>query len=219
MRECRLENLGNISESRVAVWHSRARFIGESNRSDLKDHDPALLSCATLAMKATTIFSALLAATLAAADLAQVYVQPVSQTEPDTTPSVLAEVQYHASNPSASEITNYEPPELPEDAELIRVGIYDPSTSTWSASSLASAENFAKGYAPAIMLSVDHKGRVLGASVKGVVIDAGQTRDFGPQVVVSVGGKGAQPALNKPVVLSPEGKRAEEEEEKSFLQK
>ena len=170
-------------------------------------------------MKATTIFSAVLAATLAAADLAQVYVQPVSQIEPDTTPSILAEVQYHASNPSASELTNYEPPELPEDAELVRVGMYDPATSTWSASSLASAENFAKGYAPAIMLSVDRKGRVLGASVKGVVIDAGQTRDFGPQVAVSVGGKGAQPALNKPVLLSSEGKRPEEEEEKSFLQK
>lgn len=170
-------------------------------------------------MRATTVFSALLAATLAAADLAQVYIQPITPADHALAPALLASVEYQTSNPSASELTNYEPPELPEDAALVRVGLYDPSTSAWTTASVASAENFAKGYAPAITLSVDGKGRVVGASVKGVVIDAGQTRDFGPRVVVSVAGKGAQPELNKPVMLSPDGRKPEEEEEKSFLQK
>lgn len=168
-------------------------------------------------MRATTIFSAVLAATLAAADVAKVYIQPVTDSAP--APAILAEVEYQPSDPSAPEITNYEPPELPEDAQLVRVGLYDSSASAWSASSVASIENFSKGYAPAITLSIDGKGRPVGASVKGVVIDAGQTRDFGPRVEVSVTGKGAQPELNKPVVLSPDGRKPEEEEEKSFLQK
>lgn len=168
-------------------------------------------------MRATSIFSTLLAATVAAADLAKVYIQPITDSAP--APVVLAEVQYQPSAPSASELTNYEPPELPEDAELVRIGLYDPSASTWSASSVASVDNFSKGYAPTITLSVDGKGRAVSASVKGVAIDAGQTRDFGPRVVVSVSGKGPQPELNKPVVLSPDGRRREEEEEKTFLQK
>lgn len=60
---------------------------------------------------------------------------------------------------------------------------------------------------------------MLGASVKGVKIDAGHTRDFGPQAVVVVQGAGKQPDLNKPVVLSPEGRKVQPEAEKSFLQK
>lgn len=169
-------------------------------------------------MKPIAIFSAVLAATLASAEVAQVYIQPVS-TDTETAPSLLAEVQYHPSNPSTSSITSYEPPELPESTQLLRVGLYDSATSSWTTSSLASVENFSKGYAPTILLSVDQKGRVIGAGIKGVVIDAGQTRDFGPSVLVSVSGKGAQPELNKPIVLPPGGKRAEEEEEKPLWQK
>ncbi|MBE3047170.1 hypothetical protein IMZ48_32530, partial [Candidatus Bathyarchaeota archaeon] len=52
-------------------------------------------------MRATTIFSALLAATLAAADLAQVYIQPITPTDPAPAPALLASVQYLPSNPSA----------------------------------------------------------------------------------------------------------------------
>lgn len=169
-------------------------------------------------MRATTFFSGLLAATLVAADLAQVYIQPIT-TGSEPAPAILAEVQYQLSDPSTSELTNYEPPELPEDTQLVRVGLYDPSASAWSASSVASVENFSKGYAPTITLSVDRKGRAVGASVKGVVIDAGQTRDFGPQVVVTVSERGPQPELNKPVVLSADGRKPEEPEEKTILQK
>ncbi|KAJ3505643.1 hypothetical protein NM208_g16170 [Fusarium decemcellulare] len=69
------------------------------------------------------------------------------------------------------------------------------------------------------MLSVDDAGDVRSVAFKGVRIDAGQTRDFGPKAVVITEKKGSQPELNKPVVLSPNGRKAGEEEQKSFLQK
>jgi hypothetical protein len=81
------------------------------------------------------------------------------------------------------------------------------------------AENFGKGYAPHFVVSVDGKGEVLGVSVRGVKIDAGHTRDFGPQVLVVPTVQGKQPDLNRPVVLSPEGRKVQPEQEKSFLQK
>lgn len=84
---------------------------------------------------------------------------------------------------------------------------------------MTSVENFSKGYAPHFVVTVDGKGDVLGASVRGVKIDAGHTRDFGPQAVVVVTGAGKQPDLNRPVVLSPEGRKLQPEQEKSFLQK
>lgn len=55
--------------------------------------------------------------------------------------------------------------------------------------------------------------------MRGVKIDAGHTRDFGPQALVVVTSAGKQPDLNKPVVLSPEGRKVQPEAEKSFLQK
>ena len=59
----------------------------------------------------------------------------------------------------------------------------------------------------------------MGAALKGVRIDAGQTRDFGPKAVVLVDRLGSQPELNKPVVLAPNGKKVEPEPEKTMLQK
>lgn len=60
---------------------------------------------------------------------------------------------------------------------------------------------------------------MLGVSVKSARIDAGQTRDFGPQVVVRATSRGKQAALNKPVVLNPEGKLDAPIVEKTLLQK
>ncbi|KAI2610946.1 uncharacterized protein GGS25DRAFT_480754 [Hypoxylon fragiforme] len=174
-------------------------------------------------MKFSSAFSGLAALALAsvakAADrTAAIYIQPVSPSP--TAPSLLAEIQY---NPvmaaSDAEILSYEAPEIPADARLVRVGVYDPSAKRWvSSTSVASVDNFGKGYSPTLMLSVDGKGEVFGAALRGVRIDAGQTRDFGPQVLVLGAAPGKQPELNRPVVLSPEGKKAEPEE-KSFIQK
>ncbi|KAH8888292.1 hypothetical protein GQ53DRAFT_261845 [Thozetella sp. PMI_491] len=165
------------------------------------------------------LFLALIAASLASAQprVASIYLQPVTSQE--APPTLLAELSYDTTDPTTSEIASYDAPELPEDAKLVRIGIFDPATKQWQSSvSVASVDNFAKGYSPHFVLSVDTHGQYLGASVRGVRIDAGQTRDFGPQAVVVVGAQGKQPELNKPVVLSPEGKKVEVEE-KTFLQK
>ncbi|KAI6092739.1 hypothetical protein F4821DRAFT_223158 [Hypoxylon rubiginosum] len=175
-------------------------------------------------MKLSSIFSglaALVLASLASAEdrTASIYIQPVSSQSP-AAPVSLAEIRYDPSAAaSAAEVLSYEAPELPEDARLVRVGVYSPTAKQWESSvSVASVDNFGKGYSPAIVLSVNQEGDVFGAALKGVRIDAGQTRDFGPQALILVTEPGKQPELNKPVVLSPEGAPAVPEE-KSLLQR
>lgn len=67
------------------------------------------------------------------------------------------------------------------------------------------------------MLGVN--GDVLGASVKSARVDAGETRDFGPKANMAKGKRGRAPELNRPVVLSKEGKVEVPEPEKTLLQK
>lgn len=174
-------------------------------------------------MKFSSIFSGLAALALASVASAStdrtaaIYIQPVSASP--SAPAPLAEIRYNTAAASDAEVTSYEAPEIPDDASLVRIGVFDPSAKRWvSSTSVASVGNFGKGYSPTLMLSVDTKGEVFGAALRGVRIDAGQTRDFGPQAMVLVTGNGKQPELNKPVVLSPEGKQAEPEE-KTFFQK
>ncbi|KAI1093806.1 hypothetical protein F5B19DRAFT_448673 [Rostrohypoxylon terebratum] len=175
-------------------------------------------------MKFPSLFSGLAALALAslasAADrTTAIYIQPVTQ--PPSAPAPLAEIRYDplVAASDAAEVAAYEAPEIPDGARLVRVGVYNPSTKEWeSSTSVASVENFGKGYSPTLILSVDGKGDVFGAALQGVRIDAGQTRDFGPKALVLSTELGKQPELNKPIVLSPEGKKVEQEE-KTFLQK
>ncbi|KAI2465707.1 hypothetical protein F4781DRAFT_408297 [Annulohypoxylon bovei var. microspora] len=174
-------------------------------------------------MKFSSVFSGLAALALAslasAADrTAAIYIQPVSQSP--SAPAPLAEIRYDpAATATDAEVTSYEAPEIPDETRLVRIGVYNPSAKKWeSSTSVASVDNFGKGYSPTLMLSVDEKGDVFSAALRGVRIDAGQTRDFGPQALVLATGPGRQPELNKPIVLSPEGAKVEQEE-KTFFQK
>ncbi|KAJ0125099.1 hypothetical protein J7T55_006443 [Diaporthe amygdali] len=176
-------------------------------------------------MRVIALASALLGAASvvrAKARTANIYIQPFGSS---SSPVLLAGLTYDSSAPdtaSGASVTSYEAPELPESTDLVRIGIYDANQKKWAGStSVASAENFGKGYSPHFVLSVDGTSGeevVLGASVRGVRIDAGQTRDFGPQASLLLTSRGKQPDLNKPIVLSPEGKKVEKEE-KTFLQK
>lgn len=176
-------------------------------------------------MQISSLFSLLSGAAFAAAQLrsAQIYVQPI--TGPSVNPNppqALAEVAYDPASVASSSIVSYEAPEIPDTSSAVRIGLYDPKSGSWlSGTTVASTENFAKGYRPTVVVTVDaaHGGEVLSAAFKGVAIDAGQTRDFGPQAVVLVESKGKQPELNKPVVLSPEGKKVQPEVEKPLWQK
>lgn len=177
-------------------------------------------------MRVFTLASAVLtAASLAYAEpkTASIYIQPFDSS---SLPVPVAEVNYDISAPDAASasVTSYDAPALPDSVSLVRVGIYDTKAKRWtSAVSVASVKNLGQGYAPRFLLSVDAtKGdgedEVLGASLKGVRTDAGETRDLGPQAKIHLMGRGKQPELNKPIVLSPEGKNVEKEE-KTFLQK
>ncbi|KAI1805724.1 hypothetical protein F4811DRAFT_514092 [Daldinia bambusicola] len=175
-------------------------------------------------MKISSVFSGLAALALASAASADrtaaIYIQPVTASSPVPAPAPLAEIRYDsaAAAPEAS-IVSYEAPELPEGAQLVRVGVYDAAGKRWASStSVASVDNFGKGYSPTLILSVDQAGEPFGAALKGVRIDAGQTRDFGPQAMLLVTEPGRQPELNKPIVLSPEGTTVVPEE-KTFFQK
>jgi hypothetical protein len=149
-------------------------------------------------------------------DSTTISIQPI---ESSSIPITLAEINYNPSTLSA-ELVSYDAPEIDSESKLLRVGVYDTATSSWkSATSMTSAESFSKGYSPTLVLSLDAQGGVIGVSCKSGKIDAGQTRDFGPKVKMSKTAKGKLPELNRPVVLSPEGKLAEPEPEKSILQK
>jgi len=145
-----------------------------------------------------------------------VYIQGVGSLSP---PTRLADVNYDTSTLQAS-LISFEPPDLGPESRLARVGIYDPAKSTWlSSTSLTSIDNFTKGYALTLLLAIDNENNIIGVACKGSKIDAGQTRDFGPKVKLSIAPKAKHPELNKPVVLSAEGKLSEDVPEKTFLQK
>lgn len=149
-------------------------------------------------------------------DSTTVYIQSIDST---SSPRPLAEIKYNPSTLDA-EIAEFFTPELAPQSKHVRIGVYDAATSTWkSSTSMTSADSFAKGYRPTIVLSLDAQGGVLGVTTKSAKIDAGETRDFGPKAKVLKMVKGKLPELNRPVVLSPEGKVAEEEPEKTLLQK
>lgn len=149
-------------------------------------------------------------------DSATIYVQSIDLA---STASPLAEIKYNPSTLQA-EIVSFSGPELSTDAKLLRIGIYDVTTSSWrSSTSVTSTESFSKGFAPTLVLSLDAHGGIIGISCKSAKIDAGQTRDFGPKVKLLKTERGKLPVLNTPVVLSPEGKMEEPEPEKSLFQK
>jgi len=155
------------------------------------------------------------AASPALIDSTTIYIQSLGASNVNP----LAEVVLNPSTLSA-ELVSFETPEISSESKLVRIGIYDPTTSTWkSSTSVTSVESFSKGYAPTFVLTLDAQGGVLGVSCKSGKVDAGQTRDFGPKVKVVKTAKGKQPDLNRPVVLSPEGKLEEPPVEKTMLQK
>ncbi|KAE8449182.1 hypothetical protein EG329_008349 [Mollisiaceae sp. DMI_Dod_QoI] len=171
-------------------------------------------------MRIFAVLAALYASAIAAAsdliDSTTVYIQPIDRI---SSPAPLAEIKYNPSTLSA-ELVSFDAPEISPEAKLLRVGVYDVATESWkSSTSMTSAETFAKGYSPTLVLSLDAQGGIIGVSCKSGKIDAGQTRDFGPKIKVLKTVKGKLPELNRPVVLSPEGKVAVPEPEKTLLQR
>lgn len=149
-------------------------------------------------------------------DSTTVYIQPIDSTS--SSPAIpLAEIKYNPSTLDA-ELVSFDAPEFPPEAELVRIGVYDTAARSWkSSTSMTSIDSFSRGFRPTLVLSLDAQGGVLGVTCKSGKIDAGQTRDFGPRVMLRKMARGKQPELNKPVVLNKNGK-LEAPVEKTFFQ-
>ncbi|KAK4226468.1 hypothetical protein QBC38DRAFT_444607 [Podospora fimiseda] len=170
--------------------------------------------------------------------LAPIYIQPVTHNNINnlSPPTLLAEIQYPSSSSSTDdsssrpEIISYSAPEFETDSSLVRVGVWDEKSKKWTSStSVLAAKNFGKGYSPHFLLTLDNtqqqgnkngdgEEQVIGVVVRGVKIDAGITRDFGPQVIITRVEMGKEVEMGRDVKVD-EGGRRVEVQEKSFLQK
>ncbi|KAF2771527.1 hypothetical protein EJ03DRAFT_30806 [Teratosphaeria nubilosa] len=104
--------------------------------------------------------------------------------------STLAKITFNSTSATVKSVSN---PSIPSHEDVVRVGFYHPSGS-WSGIA-TSASNFHDGKDKTLQLHVNSDGELY--HVK----------------------PGPTPRLNKPVVLSPDGKAPEKEPEKTFLQK
>jgi hypothetical protein len=172
-----------------------------------------------------------------------VYAWPVSAQSPEP----LARIQLSASAPSTSSpaplsatILSYNAPSVViSESELVRIGLYNPSTKAWTGSG-ASSLSFAPGFDRKILLHTDDSGEVfhVGFSATAVqdedaaaaVAEKGTKGTKKSQSVKEVKGQttveivhsspAPQPALNSPVVLNPDGKMEDaNEDNRTFLQK
>ena len=142
----------------------------------------------------------------------------------ESKPQVLAEVAYDPNSLTAS-AKKYS--QLPPGAsgDMVRVGLYDPRTTDWTGI-VTSGSHFDDGKAKTLVLHLDHEGHPFhvgfGASTlsrekQGERKKSGASE--GLEVVVKAPAQGPQPHLNKPVVLSADGKADEKEPEKTLIQK
>jgi len=159
-----------------------------------------------------------------------IYAWPLTASKPQE----LAQITYGGSNAaSQASISRYNAPKSPSGAEpvqdLVRIGLYDPITKDWHGI-VTSAQNFDLNYQQKISLhlDLDHNPWHVGfssypkPSTTQKVLRKGQEREVVPQAVAEVilPTPAPTPHLNRPVVLSPDGKvETEEKDQKTFLQK
>ncbi|KAJ6104213.1 hypothetical protein N7523_010533 [Penicillium sp. IBT 18751x] len=140
-----------------------------------------------------------------------IYYWPVGAAKP----SVLARVAY---DPALlkSELVSYHPPTDTRDG-LVRVGLYTstPTNPKQWIGSLVSIASLIGEDRPTLRLHLGPANDVYHVSVASGT----GTKATTPQVELVSSQAGAQPYLNRPVVVNPDGEKTEEVVEKSFLQK
>jgi hypothetical protein len=149
------------------------------------------------------------------------------------TPTPLATITYNPLNGHAT-FASYSPPPpppSPDDNEIIRVGVLTAANSGW-AGTVTDKKSLGDASRAAVTLWLDERGDVWrveffrNASVRPpssllllhlLIGWCGQATK--PTVRTVRSAPGPIPVLNRPVVLTPEGKIPEAEVEKTFLQK
>lgn len=112
-------------------------------------------------------------------------------------------------------------PEIPPSTdEIVRIGLFDPSTKQWRGTATA-ASSFAPGLTRKLTLHVDDDGNTYHVSLSAFELPGKSKKKDELQVEVIPPRPGPQPIPNKPVVLNADGKvpQAEEKDQKTFLQK
>ncbi|GLI80057.1 hypothetical protein PoHVEF18_008405 [Penicillium ochrochloron] len=143
-----------------------------------------------------------------------------------TTPTTLARVAYDPTS-LKSNILSYNPPKPNPDShadglDLIRLGLYTATPSNpkqWSGSLVSLSSLTGAEYAPTLRL---HLGPGPKSEVYHVSVAAFEpvSQNGGePSVELVVSEAGAQPHLNRPVVVRPDGQSVEEVPEKTLIQK
>lgn len=151
------------------------------------------------------------ASSAVAASTVTVYAWPLSAASPipfakiDYTPNGVAQAQ-----------SKQDP--VYEDEELIRIGLIN-SDRSWTGV-VTSASAFAPGFDQKILLHTDSEGQVTHVGFNAYAARPNTSGGALGVEVVSIRA-GTQPVLNKPIVLTPEGKVATPgtADTKSFLQK
>lgn len=158
------------------------------------------------------------AATEAATSTVTVYAWPLAAPSPTS----LATVVLSASQTKPiAEVNSFHLPSIPLSTdEIVRIGLYDPSTKQWRGTATA-ASSFTPGLARKLTLHVDGDGNTYHASLSAFELPGKSKKKDELQVEVIQPHPGPQPILNKPVVLNADGKvpQAEEKDQKTFLQK
>lgn len=159
---------------------------------------------------------------LAVASTVTIYTQSLPSGERSSAalpaPAPIAQIDYDASTFAAS-LTSYNPPTGAYTSQhLLRIGLLDTPTNKWKGV-VTSAASFADEYRKKFVLHVDERGEIyhVGFGTSGRGKSSTEDNDVEIEIVTRV--KGAQPALNKPVILNAEGKIEGKEPEKTFLQK
>jgi len=139
----------------------------------------------------------------------------------------LAKITYSYPSLNAS-VSTYTPPTLAQDEQFVRVGLHRTSVSgsnDWSGMSVP-AEAFDAQREKKLQLLVDNEGEPIHIGLtslpsQGQLAQSGSAKDANQiQVEVTQPVPGPQPVLNKPVVVTQDGKIEDgKEPEKSFFQK
>jgi hypothetical protein len=143
-----------------------------------------------------------------------IFAWPLSASKSQT----LAKLSY---NSETATVLSYKVPALPAGEEIVRIGFHHPKTGSWSGIATA-ASNFADGKDKTLQLLLNEQGDVYHIGFKSSKLPSsskGGSKKDDMSVEVVPMKAGATVHLNKPILLTAEGKVEGQPEEKTFLQK
>jgi hypothetical protein len=147
-----------------------------------------------------------------------VYAWPLSAPSPTSFATIVLEA---SQTPPIAEVKSVKLPSISSSKDdIVRVGLYDSATKQWTGTATA-ASSFAQGLGRKLTLHVDDNGEVYHAALSAYTLPGKSKKKDVLDVEVVRKTPGAEPILNRPVVLNADGKvpQPEQTDERSFLQK